>query len=82
MINIFFFLLHGYSIDKQLDYCFYDTDGKTILEDYCYKTYITRTFLDKFCLPEDINSERIAIESTVKGYFYTLRFIAHDIYSV
>ena len=50
----------GFCVDKcpsqkNLDYCFYDTDGKTILIDYCYKTYASTEYLNKYCVPWDDN---------------------------
>jgi len=55
---------------KNLDYCFYDTDGTTILIDYCYISYATEVYLDRYCMPRPMNVYRENIEKTVKSYFY------------
>ena len=55
---------------KNLDYCFYDTDGTTILIDYCYVSYATEVYLDRYCMPRPMNVYRENIEKTVKSYFF------------
>lgn len=70
------------NIGKNLNYCFTDVDGSTILEDYCFFTYATSVYLDKYCMPFPMNTYREAIQTTVNGYFQNMRNIAHDIYGV
>ncbi|EWS74692.1 plasma-membrane choline transporter (macronuclear) [Tetrahymena thermophila SB210] len=64
----------------QIDYCFYDVDGKTILQDYCFSSYTSNTYQNRYCLPLTNNQQRKAILASLDGYFYTWKNIAHDIY--
>lgn len=61
--------------------CFYDVDGKTLLDDYCYFSYTTTT-MGKYCVPAQMGQNRTIIETFTKTTTETLVDIAGDAYKV
>ena len=61
--------------------CFYDVDGVTLLDDYCYFSYTT-TAIGKFCLPPEMGTNRTIIESYTKATSEILKTVGGDLYMV
>ena len=64
------------STNQGQDVCFYDIDGNTILDDYCYMTYITNP-VGFYCMPVQGDYWQMAQNFTTKPHDL-MRRIASD----
>ncbi len=55
--------------------CFYDIDGVTVLDDYCYKT-ISSVPMNIYCTPLTIGGNRTSIEEITHSIVYTYKGMA------
>lgn len=61
--------------------CFYDVDGVTLLDDYCYFSYAT-TAIGKYCFPPEMGGNRTLIDKYTKTSYDILKAVGGDLYMV
>jgi len=70
----------GCPVTTSQEICFYDVDGKTLLDDYCYFSYVTIN-IGRFCVPPEMGRNRTIIESRTRSTEEVLKTAAYDLYT-